>query len=181
MARAGELRDEVRDRVELTELLARFATGIDTCDWSMYRSVFTDEIDLDYSSWRPELRDRWRADDWVTRASHLFPGLTASRHALTNVVVTFDPDDADVARVRANIAADHVLGDRGATEVFTVNGHYDDWCVRTASGWRIARKRLVVEWTTGDRSLLDRGAARVAADAPDLRVPATAAPKESVG
>jgi hypothetical protein len=30
------------DRAQIAELMARFATGIDTLDWAMYRSVFTD-------------------------------------------------------------------------------------------------------------------------------------------
>jgi hypothetical protein len=159
------------DRVELTELLSRFAMGLDTCDWAMYRSVFTEEFELDYSSWRPEHLGPRRADDWVERATRLFPGLTASRHALSNLLVTFDPDDADAATVSANVCADHVLVDGDATEVFTLNGRYDDRCVRTDDGWRIAGKRLTVLWATGDRDVLARAAARVASGASDLRLP----------
>jgi 3-phenylpropionate/cinnamic acid dioxygenase small subunit len=150
---------ELHDRLDAEDLLVRFATALDTCDWPRYRSVFTDEIELDYSSWRPESVGVWPADDWVERATRLFPGLDATRHALSNVHVSLD---GDRAAVRANVCADHVLATGPATEVFTLNGYYDDRCVRTAEGWRIEAKRLVVEWTVGDRALLERAARRVA-------------------
>jgi hypothetical protein len=157
------------DRIELTELLSRFATGLDTCDWAMYRSAFTDEFELDYSSWRPEHVGPRRADDWVERATRLFPGLTASRHALSNLLIAFDADDPDAATVSANVCADHVLVQDGTTELFTLNGRYDDRCLRTEQGWRITGKRLTVLWSTGDRNVLTRAAERVASGAHDLR------------
>jgi len=154
------------DRVAIAELMARFATGIDTCDWPMYRSVFTDEIDLDYSSWRPESVGRWRADDWVARGQRLFPGLTATRHALSNLLLAVD---GDVVRVRANVCADHVLVDHHHANVFTLNGYYDDRCIPTADGWKIRGKCLVAQWSTGDRGVLTTASERVAAGAADLR------------
>jgi len=158
---------DVEHAIVIHQLMARFATGIDTCDWAMYRSVFADEIDLDYSSWRASSVGRWRADDWVARGTRLFPGLSATRHALTNVLIT--PDGEGAARVRANVCADHVVVDATGTAVFTLNGFYDDRCVLTGDGWRITGKRLVMQWTTGDRALLDAAAARVAAGSP-LRI-----------
>jgi hypothetical protein len=133
----------------------------------MYRSVFTDEIDLDYSSWRAESIGRWRADDWVARGQRLFPGLTATRHALSNLLVTLDGDGC---RVRTNVCADHVLvAGEHSLRVFTLNGHYDDRCVRTGDGWKITGKRLVVEWSVGDREVLAIAAERVASGAAGLR------------
>jgi hypothetical protein len=154
----------VDDRLALHDLMARFATGIDTCDWAMYRSVFADEIDLDYSSWRAGSVGRWSADDWVARAGRLFPGLTATRHGLTNLVLTPEPGGV---RARVNVCADHVVvdGDRtghDGVHVFTLNGYYDDRCVRLDGRWLIEGKRLVVQWTTGDRALLDHAADLVA-------------------
>ena len=44
----------VEDRVNIAETMARFSAGIDTRDWVLYRSVFTEHIDIDYRSWRVE-------------------------------------------------------------------------------------------------------------------------------
>jgi 3-phenylpropionate/cinnamic acid dioxygenase small subunit len=151
---------------QLQQLMSRFATGIDSCDWAMYRSAFTDDIDVDYSSWRSESRGRWRADDWVQRGGRVFPGLTATRHALSNLVAR---TDRDAMVIRVNVCADHVLVADGTTAVFTLNGFYDDRCVRADNGWRITGKRLVVQWCTGDPVVLERARERVAAGVPDLR------------
>jgi SnoaL-like domain len=102
------------------------------------------------------------ADDWVARAGRLFPGLTGTQHAITNVAV--EPgDDPGTARVRASVRADHALVDEHGTRVFTLCGHYDDRCLRTVNGWVITVKRLVVEWTTGDPTVMDAARERAAA------------------
>ena len=161
---------QLADRLALGDLMARFATGLDSCDWTMYRSVFTDEIALDYSSWRPESLGRWSADDWTSRAARSLPGLTATRHALSTLVVDLnDGGDPDAARVRAAVCADHVLQVGDQIEVFTLNGAYDDRCRRTEQGWKIEKKCLIVQWTVGDRSVLDRAAVRVAQRSPEMR------------
>ncbi len=147
------------DRAELTELMHRFAAGIDERDWVKYRSVFTDEIDLDYSSWRPESVGRWRADDWVARGLQIFPGLTFSRHTLSNHVISIDGDDAVL---RVNVCAEHVIVDGNRTDIFTLNGCYNDRCVRTDDGWRISVKQLIVQWCTGDDDVMSRARARAA-------------------
>jgi hypothetical protein len=152
---------QLADRAAVTDLLTSFSVALDAKDWAGYRDVFTDEIDLDYSSWSANALGRWRADDWVARAAAIFPGFTATRHALTKMLVTLGTDDPDRARVRADVCAEHVITDAsGVADVFTVNGYYDDGCVRTASGWRIEAKRLVVLWTTGDREVMDRARSR---------------------
>lgn len=167
---AGFATHSAHVHAEISQLMARFAHGIDRCDWAEYRAVFTDEIDLDYSTWRATDVGRWRADDWVVRAQRMFPGLRATRHALTNLLVSDDPGAGTGSLiVRVNVCAEHVLDEPGGPAVFTVNGYYDDRCVATPDGWKIAAKRLVVEWCTGDRGLLATAAERVAAGAPDLR------------
>ena len=32
------------DRADLTDLINKYATGIDTRDWKLYRSIFADEV-----------------------------------------------------------------------------------------------------------------------------------------
>ncbi len=156
---------DTSDVVEITALMARFAHAIDECDWPAYRLVFADEIELDYSSWRAGSLGRWSADDWVARAARLFPGLTGTQHAVTNIVVEPGPNPGE-AHVRASVRADHAIVDGATTRVFTVSGRYDDRCRRAADGWRISAKRLVVAWTVGEPGLLDEARAAVAAGTP---------------
>lgn len=151
--------DQLSDRAALTDLLTTFAQALDARDWAGYRSVFTSEIELDYSSWRPENIGRWNADEWVARAAGLFPGFTYTRHALTDITVTLDGDRATVG---ANLCADHAIVDGDDMVVFTLHGHYDDRCVRTPEGWLISAKRLVVHDQVGDIGVMHRARQRAA-------------------
>src|ERR1700751_2057789 len=40
----------ISDELEITTLLTRYARAVDTKDWDLYRSVFTDDAHIDYSS-----------------------------------------------------------------------------------------------------------------------------------
>jgi SnoaL-like domain len=152
---------EISDRLEIEALMYRFSDGIDSCDMAKYRSVFTDEIKLDYSSYRAGTIGTWTADDWVQRGANLFPGLNATSHALTNVRIELGAD-GNSAEVRAYVRADHAFHGHPGGEVFTVAGQYEDRLVRTPDGWRIWGKKLVVRWQEGNPDLMLDAVKRVA-------------------
>jgi 3-phenylpropionate/cinnamic acid dioxygenase small subunit len=154
---------ELADRLAIEALMYRFSQGIDECDFEMYRSVFTDEIELDYSSYRAGTIGTWSADKWVDRGRALFPGLDATAHAITNVRIAID---GDTASVRGYVRADHVLRGHPTGEVFTVAGEYRDGLVRTVDGWKIATKQLIVRWQEGDPALMLVAVERVASGNP---------------
>jgi 3-phenylpropionate/cinnamic acid dioxygenase small subunit len=155
--------EELADRLAIEALMYRFAEGIDECDFEMYRSVFTDEIELDYSSYRPGTIGTWQADKWVDRGRALFPGLDATSHSISSIRIAID---GDTATVKGYVRADHVLRGHPTGEVFTVAGEYRDTLVRTADGWKIAAKKLIVRWQEGDPSLMLVAVERVANGTP---------------
>lgn len=121
------------DRQDISDLLVRYATGIDRRDWPLFRTVFTDDCDLDYGE-----IGRWQGVDKVTDfmdKTHAMAGHTL--HRLSNQVITVDGDKASA---RTYVDAVIMFGDNQAG----VNawGFYDDEIVRTAEGWRIARRRF---------------------------------------
>ena len=144
------------DRFEVVESVYRFAAAIDHRDWRTYRDIFTDEILIDYSSYRTDSIGMMTADDWVARAMRMFPGLDASQHTISNSLVTFDGEDATCD---SYVRADHALDG----ELFTLGGFYTHGLVRGPDGWRINRVALRVAWTQGERELLEHARARVAA------------------
>jgi 3-phenylpropionate/cinnamic acid dioxygenase small subunit len=40
----------LHDKIEIRELLARYARGVDLKDWELWKAVFTVDATLDYSS-----------------------------------------------------------------------------------------------------------------------------------
>ena len=144
------------DRSAVLDVLARFAHGIDGRDWALYRSVFTDEIDVDYTSYRPGSKERMAADDWVDRARRLFPGLSATQHVLVNAWLR---SERGGVRVQTSMRADHFLDEAR----YSLGGTYVHRLVVDDGRWRISAVTLTVGWTEGDRQLLARAAERVAA------------------
>jgi hypothetical protein len=134
-----------------------FAAGIDTRDWGLYRSAFTDEIDLDYSSYRAESLGPIRADDWVARGRVLFTGLDATQHCLFNPRVTLSGDTADIF---VYVQAEHFLTNARGDNWFTLGGYYQDRLTLVDGSWRISVKKLVVLWNRGNRDVLEQGVAR---------------------
>ena len=73
--------------------------------------------------------------------------LRASQHMVATHQVAVD---GDRATCRCYLHAQHVRDVDGVEAQLVVGGRYDDELVRTAGGWRIARRSLTVIWTAGD-------------------------------
>lgn len=124
---------EREDRQDITDVLVRYATGIDRRDWPLFRTVFSDDCELDYGE-----IGTWNGVDAVTEfmdQSHATAGHTM--HRMTNHVITVDGDGA---AARTYVDALIMFGDNksGVNAV----GFYDDDLVRTNAGWCIARRRF---------------------------------------
>jgi hypothetical protein len=144
------------DHTEITRRVYEYAYGIDTRDWDLYRSIFADDLTMDFTSYRPadKVRDL-SADAWVAGVRPLFTGLDATQHSMSNPIVDLD---SDRARCRVYMQAAHFLVDDPEPE-FTIGGFYDDLLTRTDAGWRISAVTLTVWWRRGNAAIME--AARV--------------------
>ncbi len=152
----------VGEKWEVAETVYRYALGIDTRDWPLYRAIFTDEIAVDFSSYNGQPGARMSADVWVHRLQRQFTGLAATQHTMTNPMVDFV--DADHARCRMYMQAHHVLDpndDDPSDEAswYTIGGYYDDVLIRESGAWRIAAVTLNVLWQRGDASIMAKARA----------------------
>lgn len=123
---------EREDRQDIDALLVRYATGIDGRDWLLFRTVFTDDCELDYG-----VIGSWKGVDAVAEFMeqvHAMAGHTM--HRLSNQAIAVD---GDTARARTYIDGLIMAGD--SKSGVNAIGFYDDEIVRTADGWRIARRR----------------------------------------
>ena len=142
--------DSTSDHEQITRRLYEYAYGIDTRDWDLYRSIFTDEIQTDFSSYHGNPGAPIAADEWVARLTTLFRGLDASQHSMSNPLVDVDGNQA---RCRMYMQAAHILTDWPDPQ-FTIGGYYDDQLVRTDAGWKISSVTLTVWWRRGDPELM---------------------------
>ncbi|MEN4398473.1 nuclear transport factor 2 family protein [Mycolicibacterium senegalense] len=121
------------DREDITEVLVRYATGIDRRDWPLFRTVFTDDCVLDYGE-----IGTWNGVDAVTEfmdQSHAMAGYTM--HRLSNHAIAVDGDSAT-----ARTYIDGLIMAQDNNSGVNAIGFYDDELVRTPAGWRIARRRF---------------------------------------
>jgi len=149
----------LRDRAELIDVLSAYATGLDARDWTLWRSVFIDEVVFDLSSWSGQPARRLNADRVVAAQARIFAELAVTQHFITNHRITIE---GDRARVLAHMRAEHWLAPPApaSRDRYTMFGYYDDKLVRTASGWRIAEMQLNVTRTEGDRAVMDEATRR---------------------
>jgi hypothetical protein len=141
------------DRTEIVETVYCYATGIDTRDWALYRSIFTDEIEVDFSSYDGNSPRRVRADDWVKGVQPLFRGLDATQHTMTNPRVRIEGERATCVMY---MQAVHFLANREGDAEFTLGGYYTDQLVKTAHGWKLCGVKLTVLWSRGNRAIMER-------------------------
>jgi 3-phenylpropionate/cinnamic acid dioxygenase small subunit len=127
------------DHVEITALLYRYARAVDTKDWELYRSVFTDDALVDYSSAGAVVGTRDEVIDWFAANFAVIPW---SMHYVTNVEIL--DRTADSATVRAMFFNPMQLP--GMTAMSSCGGYYHHEVVRTADGWRSRSLREENVW-----------------------------------
>jgi 3-phenylpropionate/cinnamic acid dioxygenase small subunit len=127
------------DEAAITRLLYQYARAVDTKDWELYRSVFTDDAVIDYSSAGIAAGTRDEIAEFLARS---FAAIPMSMHYITNVEVL--DVDGDIARVRAMFYNPMQLP--GMTELSSCGGYYHHEMVRTPDGWRSRHLREENVW-----------------------------------
>ena len=141
------------DKISVAETVYRYAYGIDTRDFVLYRSIFADEVAIDFSSYSGQPASTMSADAWVARLQPLFRGLDATQHTMSNPLVDINNDHA---RCRMYMQAIHILDPSDSEAWFTIGGYYDDTLVRHGAGWLITGVTLTVLWRQGDPEIMKR-------------------------
>ena len=129
---------EVRDETEIAALLYRYGRAVDTKDWALYRSVFTEDATIDYSSNGIPAGSR---DDIAAFLEQAFATIPMSMHYITNVEADVDGDGATV---RAMFYNPTQLP--GFSELSFFGGYYFHDLVRTSDGWRSRHVREEAVW-----------------------------------
>ena len=131
--------ERLSDELEIAALLNKYARAVDTKDWELYRTVFTDDAHIDYSA------DVFAGslDEAIGFFSGDFSALVSmSMHYITNVETDVD---GDTARVRAMFYNPTQI--KGLTELSMFGGYYHHELVRTSDGWRSRHLREEMIWT----------------------------------
>ena len=130
---------EISDRLEIADLLARYSAAIDSRDWDDLDRLFTDDAVIDYSEMggiRGSLAEQ------KAFLAQVMPGFAGFQHL--TATSTFDIE-GDVARVRTICFNPMVVTDE--QQVLFCGLWYRDVLVRTPDGWRISERHEDRGWS----------------------------------
>lgn len=134
----------IADRLEIEDVLTRYAWAIDTRDFDGLDDVFTPDAFVDYTSAGGIKGEYPEVKAWLASVLPHFP---AYQHLVTNKDIRID---GDRARSRAGFYNPMAQDKPGGLSFFFVGGEYHDQLVRTPSGWRITERIEKSIWVDGD-------------------------------
>lgn len=130
--------EEISDRLEIQQLLVDYSTAIDARRFDDLDRVFTADAYIDYRAMGGVDGHYPEVKAWL---SQVLPNFPAYAHMLGNVDVRIDGDTATARTLCFNPM---VLGAAGSSgeqpQVLFCGLWYDDEFVRTADGWRMAKR-----------------------------------------
>jgi SnoaL-like domain len=126
---------EMSDRLEIQDLLARYSFAIDERDWDALDRVFTPDAHIDYSEAGGASGSYPQIKAWLPKALERF---AMYQHMVATTRLEIDGDRATSRTILFNPMVGR--DDRGGEQVFFIGLWYRDKLVRTADGWRIAER-----------------------------------------
>jgi hypothetical protein len=136
------------DRQEIADLCVRYTFALDTKDWALLESCFTDVPAFVHPGGRLE-----GIEAILARTRGALESLDASQHLLGNVVADVD---GDTARATSYFQAQHVRAGIPGGDTYIIAGSYTDTLTRTPDGWKIAERVQVYLWRDGNRAVVRR-------------------------
>jgi 3-phenylpropionate/cinnamic acid dioxygenase small subunit len=128
--------EEIADRIEIDDLLTRYATGVDRRDWDLWETCFTPDAHIDYSAFGGTKGGVQEVRRWLDEVMVRFP---MSQHMVMNREVAITGDTATARSGFYNpMALPTGRGDE--RQLFFCGGYYCDKLVRTPQGWRIRER-----------------------------------------
>lgn len=133
--------EEMSDRLEIQDLITRYAYAIDEQDWDGLDRVFTADAVIDYTELGGAKGSLSETKAYLAQAMPTFP---AFQHLSTTTRIDIDGDSA---RTKTILFNPMVMNHEGEERVFFIGLWYNDELVRTADGWRIKHRREQKCWS----------------------------------
>lgn len=147
------------DERAITKVMLNFGRALDTGDWPLYRSTFTDHVLIDFKRLTGCDEIRVSADDW-TDFAELILSPVRRHHTYSNFHIDVDGDKAFAV---VYMTARHWKAtDLGVSE-YNQYGWYDVHFERHSDKWLIARIKHDFQWVSGNNALFDMSEPNLAA------------------
>jgi len=128
---------EISDRLEIQDLLARYSFAIDDGDFDALDQVFTPDAQIDYAETGGAKGSYPQIKEWLKIALSRF---SKFQHMVATQQITFDGDKAKSRTILFNPMVYNPEGTPETEKVFFIGLWYRDEFVRTPDGWRISSR-----------------------------------------
>lgn len=144
--------EEISDRLEISDLYARYVHAVDDREPEPLERIFLPETVFDWTASGGE-RTQWQVakhGDFLTGKlfSYVF-------HVCTNLRIDFDEDGSGAIVKSKTIHPTGLEDSQGVAKLFQVQGCYTDRLVKTSDGWRITERIWQDFWAAGSFTLYD--------------------------
>lgn len=139
------------DHRAVCDVVYAFAEAMDLREWSLYRSLFTPVIELDYSFFHPDQIGPIAAESWVSNVERRLSRHDVTQHAMSNPRTSVDGTTAECTMY---VQAHHLATIAGAKAWCMVGGRYTFLLVETDHRWLIRDVALRPLVITGDERVL---------------------------
>jgi hypothetical protein len=137
---------------EIVNLINFYPIAVDSQQWQLFDQIFYENIEADFGG-----PARWQGLEPLKQAfAAIHAPFASTQHATRGHHVALDGKDAAtcLSYVHGRFIRD-VRGEAGGGDnMFESIGWYDDALVRTAAGWRIARRSCRIQWWGGNPAVL---------------------------
>jgi len=135
------------DHVQINDVLQRYGQCVDMRDFTLLRTCYTDEIEVDHSPTIGMGLMRIPADRWCALADKFHSQLDGDEHILIPQSIVINGDSAFC---HVLVHAHHFYRQANGSPYQTLVGTYDLGFKKTADGWKICRSIQGMSWTEGN-------------------------------
>ena len=134
------------DRAAISDVVNSYATAVDTRDWNLFGSLFTDRLFLDFRDFHPSLYKEVTREELIGITKSI-AAFDATQHLSSNHRHSIDGDRATCT---SYMHAGHFLNREGVDHACFLYGYYTHEMVRTGEGWKIGKYGLKITAQHGE-------------------------------
>lgn len=134
---ATQFANEIGDREAIRDCLYRYSRAVDRCDEEMLRSVYWEDAVDDHVLFQG------KREELITWVMPTLRSMAQSQHAISNILIRMHGESADVESYYYGYHR-LTVNDRLIDSIQA--GRYLDRFERRADEWRIAERKVVVDW-----------------------------------
>jgi hypothetical protein len=131
----------IADQLAIHDVLARHSRGVDRGDSAILRACYWSDAQVAYGAFDGD------AHVFCERLPKMMRAFKWTHHSIGNVAIDFDGTHA---RVETYVTARHYIVDAAGDYEMTVFGRYLDRMQRRGDAWKIAHRRVLMDWNRRD-------------------------------